>query len=387
MKQELRLINTTQDFKALQHDWNMLYEKSKRSSIFSSWDWMFTWWEVFSDQYNRELFIICLYQNEELVGIAPFQLVSSFPRSLIQGRTLCFIGSGESQDDLIVSQFIDFIVLPGIEDLMVKKVSEYLLESKRKWDFADFEFLLEDALIMRCFSSNNSKVSQKLVQYGARYYVSDVASFDDFQGQLGNRWKKMLTKKSRLLSRDGEVRIDSTDTTESIEPALEQLADMHRARWQKRIGRSVFSSTRFYRFHHKILHQLQAKNKASIKTLYLNDEALASYYSFTDKEQVHYYQSGFYSKNANRYSPLFILVCNEIASAIENEQIFDFMFSEELNSYKKQQYAAKSKAMYRLRWSPVPLRFLIFDCAKFLRTKFFEIKEKVKKKQSPQIHT
>lgn len=377
---ELKLIDSFSEFKTLQDDWNDLYDKSDHCTVFSSWDWMFTWWEVFHDQFTRQLFILCLYDKDKLVGIAPFQIDKSYPRSLIQGKTLRFIGSGDAYEDRIVSQFQDFIVLPDMGSVFIKRVSEYLTTHKAKWDFADFEFLLDDALIMRCFMNSDDVISRSIEDYGVRFLVQDVESFDDFQRKMGKRWRKMFTKKSRILSRDGKVSTKSIDTKESIDTALKLLADMNCSRWKEKAESCVFESTRFYDFHQKILHRLVPQGKASIKTLALEGEPLAAYYIFEDKEQVHYYQSGFYSKYANRYSPLFLLVCNEIGEAINTNKVFDFMYDDSSQSYKKEQYAASHENMYRLKWTPQPLRLTLFNCAKNIKTNGSNLCTRIKSK-------
>ena len=94
---------------------------------------------------------------------------------------------------------------------------------------------------------------------------------------------------------------------------------------------------------------------------------------------MHYYQSGFYSENANRYSPLFILVCREIGLTIKRKILFDFMFDENPNSYKKEQYAAQSKPMYRLMWSPYKSRMTKHKYAKIFQNKYLKLKCSVTK--------
>jgi len=364
---ELKLVDSFNGFKALQDDWNDLYQKSAHCTVFSSWDWMFTWWEVFHDQFTRQLFILCLYDKDELVGIAPFQIDKSYPRSIIQGKTLRFIGSGDAYEDRIVSQFQDFIVSPRVETIFIKQVSQYLTTHKAKWDFADFEFLLIDALILQCFVNSDDVISRSTYDYGVRFLVRDIESFECFQSKMGKRWRKMFTKKSRILSRDGKVSIKSVNTKESIDASLKLLADMNCSRWKKKGESCVFESTRFYDFHQKILHRLVPQGKASIKTLALGGEPLAAYYIFEDKEQVHYYQSGFYSEYANRYSPLFLLVCNEIGEAIKTNKVFDFMYDDSVQSYKKEQYAASHVKMCRLKWTPQALRLTMFNGAKNIK--------------------
>ena len=53
---------------------------------------------------------------------------------------------------------------------------------------------------------------------------------------MGSRWKKMLTRKGNKLARDGEVTTLATETLESINSALDQLAEMNCTRWRERTG-------------------------------------------------------------------------------------------------------------------------------------------------------
>lgn len=359
-----KLVKTVDAFTALKDEWNELYALSEGSAVFSSWEWMYTWWEVYKDQCKRQLYIICFYQYDQLIGIAPFQIDKSYPQVFVQGKTLRFIGLGDRVDDRILSQYLDFIVMPGFETEMIKSVSNYLVKHKKEWDFADLEYLLEDALVLQCFKSGNAKIARNKVEYGVRYFIPKMQNFDSYKDKLGSRWRKMFVKKDRLLNRDGDVKINTIDTIEGIHSAFEQLSDMHCSRWKGKVDHCVFESSRFMRFHKKVLDRLLPEKKAFIKTLSLNGEALAAYYVFTDKGQVHYYQSGFYSQYANKYSPLFILVCKEIGVAIEENHTFDFMYTDSTNSYKQSQYSAESEKMYRLRWASNPARMFVFKCSK-----------------------
>ncbi len=375
----LKLINTIEGFQSLKNDWDILYDNCERSSVFSSWDWVFTWWEVFKDQFKRELFILALYQENELVGLAPFQICTPPPpKSLIQGKTLYFIGNGEAFDDSIVSEFQDFIVLPEHESEMIQLVSTYLINHNDKWNFADFEFVLKDALILQCFaksSKNTHKIDRCKLEEGVRFSIPKVDSFEQYQETMGKRWSKMFIKKGGKLLRSGDVTTVTTESLDSINPALEKLAEMNCNRWEERTENCIFDSNRFVDFHQKVMTRLIPKKRAAIKTLYLNDEVLASYYIFTDKDQIHYYQSGFYRKYGNKFSPLFVLVCNEIGEAIKKNQLFDFMFSDDENGYKKEQYSCEHEPMYRLRWSSQKYRLPLFHSVKFVQNTVMDMKK------------
>jgi CelD/BcsL family acetyltransferase involved in cellulose biosynthesis len=380
----LKLIDTFDAFQSLQQDWDTLYENCERNSVFSSWDWVFTWWEVFKDQFDRELFIIALYQDDKLVGLAPFQIYTPpSPKSFIQGKTLNFIGNGEASEDSIVSEFQDFIVLPEYESDMVQRVSEYLTTHSNKWNFADLEFLLKDALVLQCFdnsSDQTNKIKRYKMEYGVRFSIPKMKSFEQYQESMGSRWRKMYTKKGSKLLRGGEVATITTESLDSIMPALDQLAEMNCSRWREKVGDCIFDSSRFVKFHQKILARLIPKKRAAIKSLTLDNEVLASYYIFTDKDQVHYYQSGFNRTYGNKYSPLFLLVCNEIGESIKNNQKFDFMFADDANSYKKEQYSCEHEPMYRLRWSSQKHRLPLYHSAKYAQNTLASIKQTLQEK-------
>jgi len=371
----LEVIQSKERFNSLEKDWNELYNHCENVTIFSSWDWMFTWWEVFHTVLNTELLVLCVYKDETLIGIAPFQILNSFPKSIVQGRTITFIGSGENNKDKIVSQYVDLLVRPDKKEAVIDSISSYLVENKDIWDFADFEFLLENSVLSDVFINKDFGLQINLKQYGNRFYIPKEHEFDDFLEQMGNRWSKMFTKKHRKLDKDGKAKIESSNDFISAKIAFERLAKMHEVRWQGKTDFNIFNSSQFNEFHIKILQRLVPKNRAFIKTLFLDDMPLASYYYFKDNAQIHYYQSGFFSEQANKYSPLFLLVCREIETALKNKNTFDFMFAEDCSSYKKEQYAAKHKPMFRLMWSHKKTRMIQHDYAKKIQSRFLTIKK------------
>lgn len=54
-------------------------------------------------------------------------------------------------------------------------------------------------------------------------------------------------------------------------------------------------------------------------------------------------------------------------------QTIDFMFSDQIEYYKKDQYAAENVNMYRLRWIPKKFRYNIYYCAKHLHNLLIDI--------------
>lgn len=368
-----KLVSSPLEFKALKDSWNQLYDSVDDATLFSSWDWLYTWWETFAACDLRDLFILCFYDEDKLVGIAPFQIEKKYPHTYIQGRTLRFLASGECLTDNVATPFIDLLVLDDYIEAVVKDVEIALQTHSSRWDFAEFDYLLEDAIIFGCFK-NSPKMHQQRYSNGFRYEVPTVANLEDYIETLARRWRKDFNKKDRVLNKGGELSVRQV-TLDNLDESMDLLQEMHRDRWQSRANFLVFESEHFDNFHRKILQRLIPQNKAYIRTLYLNDEPLSCYYAFEDKNQIHYYQSAFYSKNANRYMPLFYLVCKEIGQAMEQGKRYDFMFDDNPESYKKHQYAATGKPMYRLVWTPSRHRLNVFNLYK----KYKHVKENTKR--------
>lgn len=364
-----RLVSCPKEFEALEEQWNDLHDESVRATIFTGWDWLFTWWQTFSSCDARDLFILCFYEEDVLVGIAPFQIERKYPHTYIQGRTLRFLASGERLEDSIATPFVDLLVRDGYEEQVVQAVESAVTSYQRRWDFAEFDFLLDDSLIFKCFKLTSSAVKQQIYPYGYRYQVPQCEDKQAYLETLARRWQKDYRKKDRLFNKDGLLEV-KTVNIESIDGTVDLLKDMHCDRWSGRADFLIFESEKFNQFHREILRRLLPKGKAYIRILTLGGEPMSCYYAFEDKGQVHYYQSAFYQKNANRYMPLFYLVCNEIGSAMERGMSFDFMFDDSSESYKKLQYAAEASPMYRLVWTASRYRLGIFNLYKaFKRVK------------------
>ena len=80
MKNKYNLIVVQDDigFKNLQKVWQDFEKSINHKNITSSFDWLITWWSIFKDVnnssigFNKKLLIVCLYDGDNLVAIAPF---------------------------------------------------------------------------------------------------------------------------------------------------------------------------------------------------------------------------------------------------------------------------------------------------------------------------
>src|SRR5262245_49866745 len=90
-------------FATLRDDWNALLHGSAAASITLTWEWMFTWWEVFGE--HRTLHILLAFEHDVLIGIAPLQRYA-IRRFGIRWQRVALMGSGEPVADEICSDYL-----------------------------------------------------------------------------------------------------------------------------------------------------------------------------------------------------------------------------------------------------------------------------------------
>ncbi len=125
--EEVRIgvISNKEGFAELKQAWRNLAKESG-ASVFSSWEWLFTWWEYYGK--SDRLFIIALYVKETLIALFP-HLISK--RKLLFGgavNVIRIIGS-----DHVSSDYLDFIIDPHHTDAALNAWMDYLTTPGREW--------------------------------------------------------------------------------------------------------------------------------------------------------------------------------------------------------------------------------------------------------------
>ena len=69
---QLKIVNDYDAFIGIQKQWQGLIDPKQGRTLPLTHEWLFSWWSSFAN--NENLFIICLYEAEKLVSIAPFIL-------------------------------------------------------------------------------------------------------------------------------------------------------------------------------------------------------------------------------------------------------------------------------------------------------------------------
>ncbi len=120
-----KVITIDSDFMDLMEVWNNLYQKDTDCSFFSSFDYNYLWWKHNKSK-NDALFIILIYQQNEIVGIAPLY-IKYFNRKFIKYNQLRFLGFGDTLNFVINADNTK-------KKTIVKEILKVIQNKSERWD-------------------------------------------------------------------------------------------------------------------------------------------------------------------------------------------------------------------------------------------------------------
>jgi CelD/BcsL family acetyltransferase involved in cellulose biosynthesis len=326
-------ISTREGLQQIEPVWNELLNESVANSITLTWEWMTTWWEVFSE--GRELFVLVVRDREQVIAIAPLLKRTVQHYGVLSYQRLEFLASGEEEADEICSEYLDFIIKRGREREAIEAVMGYLRECEREWD----EVMMTDVSVESESLPHLEKICEAS---GARLqvarnemcvYLPLAQDWETFLGMVSREFRTKIRKNRRIAEASGaEVKV--IDSEEGFKEGFEMLVRLHQARWQEKGEPGVFSSEKFTRFHKLLAPRLLRKGWAKLLILSVSGEAVAALYNFTYGNKVYFYQAGFSQSDGRIPSPGALLHSYAIEQAISEGCVeYDFLKGEG-DSYK-----------------------------------------------------
>ncbi len=353
----ITVVTTSESFNLLREDWTDLNEQSSKGTIFSSWEWLYTWWKTYHNDGQRKLYILTCYdQDKNLIGIAPFQILNNPKRYFPCSRQLLFLGSGETDGSMIFGEYMDLIIKVNHEEDVIDLFSNFLLKNKSLWDGIKFQILLEASHVASLFQNKN-EIERQITPYGVRSVIDLPDSYKDYLMSLRKKMRSNITRVRKRLENEQQFTIEKCDSLDEVHASLNILADLNRERRDAIQQSSMFKYKRFNQFHHSLADYLQPQNKLRFNILRFNNEPVAALYSFVDKGMNHFYQTGFKVEYGQRYSLISTMLTQEISASIENKGIsqVNFMFSDDDTSYKVR-FSSRTETLYNIAYEKNDLK-------------------------------
>ena len=323
----LKKVHTTQEFRDLKDKWDPFLEQSSCPNLFLTWEWLYTWWEFYSNGY--QLFILlALDQDGNLLGIAPFCLTRISP---IRLKVLRFLGTEE-----VCSDHLDFILKKGREEETLSLFFKYLEDNPEEWDLLDLTDLREGSFglpFIQAWAEKN-RFSFSLNPWTACPYALLPETWEGFLSMLSANSRKDIRRQLRLMQESGKVRYSLVKDKNEVIPMMDSLFQLHSKRWSTSGEKGVFQRERFNRFHKKIAELFFDKGWLSIPYLTNEKDIFAIYYNFQYQNKIYAYQSGI-DPAWESFSPGTTALALTIQEAIsQGFREFDFLRGEAQYKYK-----------------------------------------------------
>lgn len=297
-------VTSRADFAALEGQWNELLAHSASDAITLTHQWLLTWWDVFGE--GRELNLILVREGEILIGIAPF-LRRTVRHFGLNFRRVEFLASGEDECDEICSDYLDFLLRIGNEEVALGAILDGLMEQKN-WD----ELVLTDIsgesphlpLLHKLATARELEIQTTREQMCI--FVTLPATHDQLLAGVSGQNRKRLSKDRRTATKIS-ARVQKVVTLEEWEAAFEILVDLHQNRWTARGEPGSFSSEKFMKFHRELAPKMLERGWLQLWILWQDGEALSALYDFVYAGKIFYYQSGMTTQSGAIRSPSLLL--------------------------------------------------------------------------------
>ena len=310
-------------FAAIRHEWNQLLQNSGSNSIFLRWEWVHAWWTVFADQ-SKELYVLTAIDSEgQLIGVSPCYIARKKKFRLLPIKEVRFLGNGGS----ICSEYLDFITESRRRNEIVRDFFNYFLHDKMNWDILNLTDLLEHSSVIGYANElgRNNGVHSILGKSSRCPYALLPDSWESYIGNLSKSTRYNIKRKTRKLEHHFDVNLYEWSDIDTIEFAVDKLAELHNRRWEQQNIPHSFSEELFKRFHQEIAREFLKLGLLRLHVLETDGIIVAMLYCFKYEDKIFYYQSGF-DPDYSKYSLGTVLFAYAIQSAIaEHVREFDFL--------------------------------------------------------------
>lgn len=315
-------------------EWRELLGKSASDSLFMSWEWLVTWWNVFSDPSEMSLKLFVATDSDgRLVGIAPLYLSVAKSKTIMKTRRLEFIGNRWRGPCTMPTELLDFIVERSISKQVVRAFythiytlpdwDEFILPGLNK-SSETYQLLISERPLGNCYYRRAEEFES--------YYLNTGGSFAQYIQQLGKNTRLRLYNRRKLLNTLGNVKYEKIES-HNIDEQFELLNALHAKRW----GSPVFKGKRL-EFNKRVANLLAQKGALAFSKLSVDNNPVSIQYNYVIDRHEYNIQAGFDEAFHKKIALGYLHFGYAIELACSNGiTTYDFLAGEGKNS----QYKAK----------------------------------------------
>jgi hypothetical protein len=276
--------------------------------------WLQTWWDELGSEFNLEL--LAIYKDNRIIGIAPLK---------VKEKISSIIGSSD------VSDYVDFIVLSGQEDIFCSCLLEYL--SKKDISYLDLYHVRPESTIFRFLIKEAEKQGCKVSchQDDVSLELNLPTCWDDYLTYLSGKQRHEIRRKMRRIQEAGSIKYHTINGVDQINNFMPTFFWMFS---ESRADKKRFLTISRESFFRTMIANMAREGYLKMGLLELNNKPVALVLYFDYNNKIYLYNSG-YDPHYKSLSVGLITKLFCIKDSIEkNKVIFDFLKGNEDYKYR-----------------------------------------------------
>ncbi|MFZ5910916.1 MAG: GNAT family N-acetyltransferase [Chloroflexota bacterium] len=271
-------IEESDVFESLRDDWGLLLSQSPHQDAFLSWEWLFSWWKYFGK--GSELWLVTVWADQELVGIAPLML-NKRKKFGLHFRVLCNIGIPETD--------VGGFIVKDDDPRIYQAICDFLVHQKRNWDLLELEEV-EVSRLEKITSALKHNGFDILEAYNQHYYISIDSDWDTYFSNLPKKNRHEFRRKARRVKEAStsftfvrHVGQEITDEDIATMFAINQCGHFP----------DFFESDERQQFHRDLFRLMSDKGRPEVSYLVLDGVPAAFGYGFNYANRLEMWRIGF----------------------------------------------------------------------------------------------
>src|SRR5215472_5152582 len=283
-----RVYRDLDDLRQMQECAEELSIAYPEASIFSSLDWLVSWWETFHN--SQPLMVLAAFDaTSRLAGLAALYLSQERFLRIVPLRCLRFVGDGSGDSDNL-----DFVVRPGFEDAFANELLEHLREQKDQWDIVRLNTTPADSPVAnRIEQLLRRRQWTSFTGMRDRSSILLPASWEEYLATLSSEDGKNILRYRRRIERRYSLRVYRCDHQHELPACLEGLFRLHQLRWQGRGESGTFAGRERRQFYERLSLRLLASNRLEFWILELDGRIAAAQFAMRYRNNVYQLQEGY----------------------------------------------------------------------------------------------
>jgi CelD/BcsL family acetyltransferase involved in cellulose biosynthesis len=283
---EVETIRTLPGFLCLKDEWCELQCSSDATSLFLSWEWLYTWWKELAE--DRELWILAVRGEGKLMAVAPFCRRPASLRVAGAIPVVEFLGSGT-----VGSDYLDVIVRHGWELQAREALASHLCHARPVLRWTNVAANTSSAARVSALLGDSGWNVREATTNVCPFITLAGKSWEDYLASLGAEHRYNFHRKWRRLNRDYAVSFDQAATEAECGESIDLAMQLHRLRWSEHGESEAFHTPQVVAFHRSFARLALQRGWLRLYILRLNGKPAACLYGFLYGEKFYFYQSGF----------------------------------------------------------------------------------------------